>query len=143
MFDLIPSTYDDLFARDDGLFPRKGFFKFPFIDLSELGRTDIVSNKDSYTVKIEMPGFKKEDIAVTYDNGTLSVEAKSDAENKSDKDDNKLVLHEIRHSSVSRKFNIPDIAKDKISAKYENGVLNILLPKLEEEKSDVKKIDII
>lgn len=105
-------------------------------------KTDVIENKDNFEVNAELPGFKKADIHLDYDNDTLSIHATHDLR-KEDKDTEGKVLRKERTSSnVSRAFYLPDVESDKIAASYDGGILKVTLPKQEVTKETAHKIDI-
>lgn len=102
--------------------------------------SDIIETDDGITIKAEMPGFKKEDISISVeeDNLVISAETKSETETK-----DKYITKEIRSGKFTRVFSLEEYDKESISAKYENGILNISIKKNEEKKKDSKKIEIM
>lgn len=103
-------------------------------------KTDIINNKDSYLIQAELPGFKKEDISIEIKDDELLISAKYE-DNLEDKTEN-YIRKERRMNSYKRIFNISDIKQDLIEAKYENGILELKLPKKEEKIPQTKKINI-
>lgn len=98
-------------------------------------KTDVIENDDEFEVKAELPGFKKEDININYENDTLTIHAIHDL-NKEQKDENgRLIRSERTSSDVSRSFYLPDADTDKIGAKYDGGILDIMVPKSAEKES--------
>ena len=103
-------------------------------------KPNVLINEDekSYFLSLEMPGIDKNDINITVNDGVINIKA----ERKNDKDN--LMYSEIRNSSYSRSFYIPDDAKaDKIKAKSLNGMLELEMPKLKPVKKDVKRIEVL
>ncbi len=103
-------------------------------------KPNVLINEDekSYFLSLEMPGIDKNDINITVNDGVINIKA----ERKCDKDN--LMYSEIRNSSYSRSFYIPDDAKvDKIKAKSLNGMLELEIPKLKPVKKDVKRIEVV
>lgn len=101
--------------------------------------TDIFEDKDKYTLKLDLPGIKKEDVKISYVNGQLSIsgERVQEGEYKDAK------CHRIERSfgKYFRSFNLPEhIQTDKISAEFKDGQLTITVPKAEEAKP--KEIEI-
>ena len=95
---------------------------------------DLYQEKDSYVVRAELPGFRKEDLNVEVADGILTVTGHQKTETKGDpkNGDAKVTTQERR---VSRSISLPDhVRTDKIQAGYENGVLTVTLPKSEEVK---------
>ena len=96
---------------------------------------------DSYQVELVAPGLNKEDFKVNLEKGLLTItyEKKTEAENKGYKTHRK----EFSFSSFKRSFSVDDkINAEGVQAKYENGVLKLLLPKKEEVKVQPKEIAI-
>ena len=94
---------------------------------------DLYADKDNITVKIELPGMKKEDIAVSLQDGVLSVSGER-------KDEKKLENAETRRSerfvgSFQRVVALPaEVKGDQVKADYKDGILTVTLPKAEEAK---------
>ena len=122
------------------------FFNDDFFERKErnLMKTDIKEHKDKYTVEIDLPGFKKEDIELSLNNGYLNIHAK--VEKKEDKEDEGKFLHRERfYGECSRSFYIGDeVKEDDIQAEFKNGILQIDVPKKEETKKipERKQIEI-
>lgn len=92
-------------------------------------KTDIKENDDQYTMKVDVPGIDKQDIALKYRDGTLSIAVKRDSiSDESDKDGN-IIASERQTGRFGRQYALPDVDVDKIEAHYENGVLQLTLPK--------------
>lgn len=94
-------------------------------------RIDVEEKDKSYTVRADMPGVKKEDINVRIDGNIVQIDAESKQE-KEVKEKGKLLRSERYYGSISRTFSLSqDVDEAKAVAKYENGVLNLELPKKE------------
>ncbi len=96
-------------------------------------RVDIVEDKESIGLHVELPGMKKDDIKVLVEDGVLQIsgERKQESEEK----DRNYVRSERVYGSFSRSFTLPDnVETDKISAEYKDGVLNVTLRKTEKAK---------
>lgn len=93
-------------------------------------KVDIKEKDGAYVVKAEMPGVRKEDIDVRIDGGQVSISAESRQE-KEEKDEHEHVLRcERYYGYMNRMFTLDfDIDQSQASAKYENGVLELTLPK--------------
>ena len=105
---------------------------------SRMGGTfkiDIQENDKDYVVEAELPGAKKDDVSIDYDEGKLKISVKHCDESEEKK---KNYIHKERHcSSMSRSVYLENAKSEGISAKMENGVLSIAVPKL--DKPDTSK----
>jgi HSP20 family protein len=102
---------------------------------------NIHETNDGYHLELMAPGLTKEDFKINLEKGllTISYEKKAETENK----DYKTHRKEFSVTSFKRSFNVDDkINADGIQAKYDNGVLKLLLPKKEEVKVQPKEIAI-
>jgi len=103
--------------------------------------TDILERKDEYVLYAEMPGVSKDDFKVELDNNLLTISGKKNIHEK--REDEQFYRAERQCGDYKRSFRIgEEIDKDKISAKYENGVLEIVLPKAEMAKPKQVEIQI-
>lgn len=124
--------FDDFF--DEGLFSKKE---------RNMMKTDIKELKDKYEIDIDLPGFKKENINISLNNGYLNISAKKIAE--INEEEEKYVHQERFYGECSRNFYVGDNIKDEdIAAEFKDGILKIDIPKKdeEEEKQETKQIEI-
>jgi HSP20 family protein len=99
---------------------------------------NITESKDKYAVSLAAPGLKKDDFKIAVDGNMLTIS--SEKEENKEETDKKFTRREYSYSSFSRSFTLPEeINKDSIDAKYEDGVLNITLPRKEEAKAPAAK----
>ena len=111
-------------------------------------RMNIMETKDNYKLELCIPGLTKEDVKLSIDTeGNLVVEMTK--ENKSEKKENNEEMRYLRHEFSVEHFRqtvmLPeDIHKEQISAKVENGILDIVIPKVtvEEKKQAVQTIEV-
>jgi len=111
-------------------------------------RMNIMETKDNYKLELCIPGLTKEDVKLNIDaEGNLVVEMVK--ENKSEKKENKEEMRYLRHEFSVEHFRqtvmLPDdIHKEQISAKVENGILDIVIPKvtIEEKKQAIQTIEV-
>ncbi|MBR5630682.1 MAG: Hsp20/alpha crystallin family protein [Bacteroidales bacterium] len=111
-------------------------------------RMNIMETKDNYKLELCIPGLTKEDVKLSIDaEGNLVVEMVK--ENKSEKKENKEEMRYLRHEFSVEHFRqtvmLPeDIHKEQISAKVENGILDIVIPKVtnEEKKQAMQTIEV-
>jgi HSP20 family protein len=101
-------------------------------------KTDIKETEDSYIVEAEMPGVKKENVELVCEKGVLTIMAKANEEKTEEKDG--YIRRERFPGGMTRRFELQDIDEEKISAKMDNGVLYITLPKKASEQE--KRIEI-
>jgi HSP20 family protein len=104
---------------------------------------NISEDQNSYLLSLAAPGMKKDDFRVDLDGDTLTVHA----EKESEQEDNskRFSRREYEYRSFSRSFMLPDgVDRDKIDARYENGVLQLTLSKREDakKKNPVKAISV-
>lgn len=106
--------------------------------LKVLPKTNIIENEDSYNVEMVVPGFSKEDFNLNVEKDLLIVSAQKE-ENKEEKNDSKVIFREYSVQSFERSFTLSnDVDINKIEASYENGILNLNIPKKKEAM--VKKL---
>ena len=104
-----------------------------------LMKMDIRDKDGQYTADIELPGCKKEDIAIELNNGYLTVTANSRYENDEKGDDGKFIRRERFTGQCSRSLFIGEhVKQEDVKAKFENGVLSLTFPKEGEEPSQSK-----
>lgn len=133
----VPGTFnnfvDDLFSE----FLSNTFERIPNGGIYP--KVDIEENESSYLIKAELPGVRKEDVSIDIDNRVLTIsgEKKEIVEDKG-----KNVFRKESYSgSFSRSFTLPEhVSPDDADAKYENGILTLILPKNNDKMK--KKIDI-
>jgi len=109
-----------------------------------LPSVNIKEDDDGFEVEMAAPGFNKEDFKIELNNSVLSVSSEKEVKNET-KEGQQFTRKEFSYQSFSRSFTLPNIVEgDKISAKYENGLLVISIPKKEEAKPQpAKQIEIM
>jgi HSP20 family protein len=125
------------------LAPMWNEWRFPMMTDVEPAPTikmDVGEDDKVYTVKAEIPGVAKEDIAVSIEGNLVSITAEVKRE-KEDKEGEKVLRTERYYGTVARSFTLPmDVDMGASTATYEGGVLTLMLPKLAGTKS--KMLDI-
>jgi HSP20 family protein len=92
-------------------------------------KLDVKENDNAYTVHADIPGVKKEDIHVTVEGNMVSISAEKKTE-KEEKEGEKVLRSERFIGKVSRSFSLGnDVDESKAQAKYNDGVLELTLPK--------------
>lgn len=132
-FPAVPSWIDRFFEGD-----LMDWNTWNFSDTnSTLPAVNIRENDEEFLIEVAAPGMKKNDFKVNYDNGrlTISSEKKEEKKDKKDKND-RWNRCEFSYSSFQRSFTISENSVDaeKISARYDDGILYLTLPKREEIK---------
>ena len=141
MFGMIP------FERsDDNFFDLFDNFERKFFGNSHAAipafRTDIRAAGDRFVLEAELPGFNKEDIKLDVKDGILTISAQH-TENKDEKDDKgSYIRRERRYGSFTRSFDITGVDDEHITASYNNGVLELNLPKAVPVVPEAKRIAI-
>ena len=123
---LISDTFDAMFRRF--MTPLRMDFQIPVEDM----RVDVTESGESYKVTADLPGVSKDDINVSIDGNMVTIEAEM-KRSKETTDKSGKVLRSERYSGLmSRAFTLTqDVDDTKASAKYEDGVLTLELPKKE------------
>lgn len=131
-FPTIPQFFDDFFSRE--------LFDWDSRNNSSTNTTlpsvNIIENNEGFTVEMAAPGMSKEDFHLELDNETLTISSQKEVHNEVSEDEH-YTRREFSYQSFQRSFHLPKTVVDesKIKAKYENGVLRILIPKKEEAKA--------
>ena len=141
---LLPSIFEDNLLNDFMSFPK---MDFPDIDKKLYGKnaphimkTDVHENDEGYELDIDLPGFKKDDIKLSLENGYLFVGAEKAQENDEKDEKGKVIRKERYSGSMQRSFYVGDaIEEDDVKAKFEDGVLKLSVPKKDTKKVPEKK----
>ena len=146
MFNLIP------FNRKSELTPRENFFNqvfdqffredffAPFNAAANSFHVDLKETDDSYLIKADLPGMKKEDITIRFDNDYLTIYAKRNEE--TEVKESSYLRRERRYGEFSRSFYIRNVRDENIEAEFNDGVLTVTLPKRDKTYADGKTITI-
>lgn len=125
------NLFDDFFTRD--------FLNWGLANNSTTNTTipavNIKETPENFAVEMAAPGMKKEDFRIELDGNNLTIS--SEWQNQADeKEGERYTRREFSYQSFQRTFTLPRnvVDGDKIEAKYENGVLRLLIPKREEAK---------
>ena len=133
---LMPSIFNDNVFDD--------FFEFPFYDdkaekklyghhAANLMKTDIQEHDDGYTLEMDLPGFKKEEIQIELNNGYMTISAaKGLDKDEKDKKSGKYIRRERYTGSCQRSFYVgEDVTEEDIKAEFKHGILKLFVPKKE------------
>ena len=121
-------------------------FKDPFFTEHEnkIMRTDIREKDNKYLIDIDLPGYEKDNIKISVEDGYLTVQATIDS-NEEEKEKGKFVRRERYMGSCSRSFYVgEDIKSEDIKASFKKGILKLEVPKMDKKKElpDKKYIEI-
>lgn len=135
---LRPNGFEDLYNLLDDFFHDS--FPAPKNLVKDSFKLDIQENDKEYLVEAELPGIKKEEINVDLNDGRLTISVKR--EEKIEEQKKNYIHRERRMSSMQRSIYLTDAAEDSITAKLEEGMLKINVPKaLKTEKTRKITID--
>ncbi len=128
--DFVPSTFSNLVDRffNESLTRNGGSVFSP--------KVDVIENENSYEVQLAVPGVNKEDFKIEVNDNYLTVSG--ERKFTSEKKDKNYHSVETQYGSFSRSFTLPEnVDGTKINAKYNNGILELTIPK--DEKKVLKQ----
>lgn len=129
LFPSIPLFFDDFFTKD--------FFSH-VNESNTLPAVNIHEKEDKFILELAAPGMSKEDFMLEVNNNNLTITAQRKSQSERNDKTGNYTLKEFNYQHFSRSFKLPEskIVLDKISAKYDNGILNIDIPKQVKALSD-------
>ena len=129
-----PTMFDDFFNTD--FMPRAN---------STAPAVNVKESKDAYTMEVAAPGIKKEFCRVSINNdGNLSVAIENKAEHKHEDKQHHYLRREFSYTNYEQNYTLPDdVVKENISAKVEDGILTITMPKMAKQETANKAIEIL
>lgn len=133
-----PSVFYDLFKPWNEWFDEPGFFG----KTMNVPAVNITQEQGEYKIELAVPGMKKEDFKIDVDGNMLTIS--SEKEESNEEKQKRFTRKEYSYSSFTRSFTLPEeVNQEKIEAKYEDGVLKLLLPTRPElKKASAKQIEI-
>ena len=144
---LRPSIFGENFFDDFMDFPFRTFDDVDSIDRKLYGKhaasvmkTDVKEKDGSYEVDIDLPGFKKDQINVSLNNGYLTITAAKGID-KDEKDSKGHMIRQERYSgSMQRSYYVGEhVTQEDIKARFEDGVLRLVIPKKDDKQVEQKK----
>jgi HSP20 family protein len=136
-------------SENRGVDPWRDFLDFDFLGSRfpsgsvAMPAVNLSENEEGYNVEVVAPGYKKEDFKLKVNDDILTISAESKNEKSEEKDGTEYSRREYTCSSFTRSFQLPDNAKDdSIGAKYNDGILQIMIPKSKKEVKSSKEISI-
>ena len=125
------NAFDEMF---DDFFPKATVYS------DNLMRTDVYEKDGYYNLDIELPGYNKEDVQMDIVDGYLNIKATHNMSSEEKDAKGNLVRSERRFGSCSRSFYVGEnIKAEDIKAKFDNGMLNIVLPSKEQKSIESKQ----
>mgnify|MGYP001809897688 FL=1 len=124
-----PNSLLEDFFNDDFFYPRT------------LGsHLDVYQENDNYVVEADLPGFKKEEIELQYENDLLTIRAQHKEE--SNEENKKYVYRSRSMASYVKQIRFTNIDPSKIDAKFDDGVLKVTLPSRDHILEETKRIEV-
>ena len=96
-------------------------------------KCDIYEKDGAYHIEADIPGLNKEDITIDHNNGYITIKAVK--EEKNEEENKNMIRKERFYGTMERKFYVGDVDEDNIEATFNNGVLKIIVPKIDKDKS--------
>lgn len=105
-------------------------------------KTDIRDTGKEFVLEAELPGFDKSDIGIDVKDGYLTITATHSEENDEKDKKGNYLRRERSYGSMTRSFDVSEIEENAITASFNNGVLELILPKKEDKAEVSRKIEI-
>ena len=148
----VPTMRDEFLTPFDSIFDKMVNQAFPnfgqefgvnFFGNSSYPRVNVADTKNEVRIEAEIAGLNKEDVSVEYEDGLLTISG--DKKTEIEDPEVKYVYKELKRSSFKRSFKVDKqtLEVDKISAKFDNGILNVSIPKKEIIETQSKKVKIL
>ena len=137
LFNDLPSIFNDFFNRE-----LSNWGELNFSDTrTTIPAVNIRETKENFEVEMAAPGMKKSDFRIELDGNLLTINSEATNQNE-EKDGERYTRREFSYQSFQRSFTLPKevVDSDKINARYEDGVLRLLIPKKEEAKPKPAKM---
>ena len=107
---------------------------------NDLMKTDVKETDDAFILEIDLPGFSKEDVQATLEDGYLTVSAQRNAVDEEKDEKGKYIRRERFYGNCSRSFYVgEDVTDEDISARFENGILAMTVNKVEVKEIEKKQ----
>jgi len=129
--------FDDFYNMIDDFFSNSPSTKRNLIN--DTFKIDVKENEQAFSIEAELPGIKREDISIELHDGVLAIAVQHD-EKKEEKTD-QYIHRERRFGSMQRSIRLGEINEAEVTAKFEDGVLNIKVPKAQNQETR-RKIEI-
>ena len=142
---MLPSIFGESLFDDWMDFPFRGFGtdvekKLYGKNAARVMKTDLKEHENGYELSVDLPGFKKDQIQLQLNNGYLTVSAAKGVEEEGKDKQGRLVHQERFSGSMSRSYYVGEnLEEEDIKARFENGVLTLDFPKVEQKKLPERK----
>ena len=134
---LMPSIIGDSFLDDFFGYPERTYAAPKQTQMNGFMQADVTEN--DYTVEMNLPGVKKENVKIELKDGYLIVNATTKSETKEEDKKSKYIRRERYSGSGSRTFYVgKELTQEDIKAKFEDGVLKLTVPKVEKKPEEPK-----
>ena len=97
-------------------------------------RTDVTENENEYLFEVELPGFNREDVKITLEDGYMNIKVEKNTENNNE--EKNYIRRERYYTTASRSYYVGNVDSSMIKAKFSNGILNITVPKEQMQKTE-------
>lgn len=130
------NLFDDFFGRDFDLFPAlSGSNPLYGKHAKNLMKTDVRETEHTYELDIDLPGFKKDEVSVDLKDGYLTISAAKGLDKDESDKAGRYIRQERYAGTCSRSFYVGEgVEPSDVSAKFEDGILRLSLPKLEQKQ---------
>ena len=124
------NLFDDFFNDSFGMFPAWNE-RSPLYGkrAKNLMKTDVRETEDTYELDIDLPGFKKDEVTVDLKDGCLTISAAKGLDKEEQDKKGRYIRQERYAGACSRSFYVGDVEPKDVSAKFEDGILRISMPK--------------
>lgn len=132
-----PTLFDDFFK------PWREWFDMGWDKVSTIPSVNVTEADKEYKISVAAPGLQKDDFKIEVDGNLITIRAEKST--ISEEKEEKFTRNEYNYTSFSRTFTLPDnVMTDNIAARYENGELKLMLPKMVDQKTTKhKKVEIM
>ena len=136
---LMPSIIGDSFLDDFFGYPERTYAVPKQTQMNGFMQADVAESEDAYTVEMNLPGVKKENVKIELKDGYLIVNASTKREVTEEDKKTKYIRKERYSGSGSRTFYVgKELTQEDIKAKFEDGVLKLTVPKIEKKPEEPK-----
>ncbi len=113
-----------------------------FPSLAQVPAAELTETEDALHLKLEVPGMEAKDLDIQVTADSVSISGERKEESKSE--EKGVTRSEFRYGKFSRVISLPvEIQNSNVTAEYKDGILNLTLPKVEEEKTQVVKVNVV